>query len=140
MTQPLSPKLKPMEAAAVAELPQGGEWQYEPKRDGFRCLAFRDGDQVLLQSKSGQPLARYFPDLVTALRAVKCRRFVLDGEIVVPVAGRLSFDELLMRVHPAASRVRILVPCCAIESLRAKGRRRWKSLLELIARLTMQST
>jgi ATP-dependent DNA ligase len=108
MTLKLRPKLEPMEALAVDALPQGDEWQYEPKWDGFRCLAFRDGDQLLLQSKSGQPLARYFPDLVAALRAVHCRRFVLDGEIVIPIAGRLSFDDLLMRVHPAESRVRML--------------------------------
>jgi ATP-dependent DNA ligase len=98
----------PMEAKLVDEIPTGSGWQYEPKWDGFRCLAFRDGDQVYLQSKSGQPLARYFPDLVESLRALKARQFVLDGEIVIPQGGRLSFDELLLRVHPAASRVRKL--------------------------------
>jgi ATP-dependent DNA ligase len=97
-----------MEARSVDEIPAGDEWQYEPKWDGFRCLAFRDGERVALQSKSGQPLARYFPDLVAALKSLKAKKFVLDGEIVIPIAGRLSFDELLLRVHPAESRVRKL--------------------------------
>ena len=98
----------PMEATLVDEIPDGPTWQYEPKWDGFRCLAFRDGDEVHLQSKSGQSLARYFPDLVQSLRSLRVRKFVLDGEIVIPVAGRLSFDKLLLRVHPAESRVRKL--------------------------------
>jgi ATP-dependent DNA ligase len=98
-----------MEAESVAALPAGSEWQYEPKWDGFRCLAFRDGDTVRLQSKAGKPLGRYFPDVVEAVAALEARRCVLDGEIVIPVDGRLSFDELLLRVHPAASRVRTLV-------------------------------
>jgi ATP-dependent DNA ligase len=97
-----------MEARSVDALPEGDQWQYEPKWDGFRCLVFRDGDQVELQSKSGQPLERYFPDLVETLRRLKAKRFVLDGEIVIPVSGRLSFDELLLRIHPAESRVRKL--------------------------------
>jgi ATP-dependent DNA ligase len=97
-----------MEARSVAQLPSGDNWQYEPKWDGFRCLAFRDGDQVALQSKSGQPLGRYFPELVEALLKLKPKQFVLDGEIVVPVRGKFSFDDLLMRIHPAASRVQKL--------------------------------
>ncbi|MDX6499210.1 MAG: hypothetical protein QOG23_2470 [Blastocatellia bacterium] len=97
-----------MEAKSVAQLPSGADWQYEPKWDGFRCLAFRDGDQIDLQSKSGQPLSRYFPEIVDALLKLKAKQFVLDGEIVVPVDGRLSFDDLLMRIHPAASRVQKL--------------------------------
>jgi ATP-dependent DNA ligase len=97
-----------MEAKLVALPPTGSEWQYEPKWDGFRCLAFRVGAEVYLQSKSGQPLARYFPDLVASLAALSAKRFVLDGEIVIPIDGRLSFDDLLMRVHPAESRVRKL--------------------------------
>jgi ATP-dependent DNA ligase len=108
MTLELKPPLPPMDALAVDEVPTGVQWQYEPKWDGFRCLAFREGDEVHLQSKSGQPLARYFPDLVTSLRAIGAKQFVLDGEIVIPVRGRLSFDDLLMRIHPAASRVRKL--------------------------------
>jgi ATP-dependent DNA ligase len=94
-----------MEAKLVDELPSGSEWQFEPKWDGFRCLAFKDGDKVELRSKSGQPFNRYFPDLVDALKAVKAPRFVLDGEIVIPVGRMLSFDELLLRIHPAKSRV-----------------------------------
>lgn len=94
-----------MEAELVAELPTGGGWQYEPKWDGFRCLAFRDGAQVELRSKAGQPLGRYFPEVVAALAALPAPRFVLDGEIVVPVEGALSFDALLLRIHPAASRI-----------------------------------
>jgi ATP-dependent DNA ligase len=97
-----------MEAKSVAQLPSGANWQYEPKWDGFRCLAFRDGDSVSLQSKSGQPLGRYFPELVEALLKVRPKQFVLDGEIVVPVKGKLSFDDLLMRIHPAESRVKKL--------------------------------
>ena len=105
MTLPLAPPYPPMEARLVTELPLGPAWQYEPKWDGFRCVAFRDGDGVELQSKSGQPLARYFPEVVTALRALKARRFVLDGELVVPKGAGLSFDDLLQRIHPAPSRV-----------------------------------
>ncbi len=104
----LRPPYPPMEARLVEELPEGPQWVYEPKWDGFRCLAFRDGTAIELQSKSGQPLTRYFPEVVDALRSVPARRFVLDGEIVVPVNGRLSFDDLLQRIHPAASRVQKL--------------------------------
>jgi ATP-dependent DNA ligase len=97
-----------MEALLVDEIPTGREWQYEPKWDGFRCVAFRDGDSVALQSKSGQPLARYFPEIVDALRALPPSRFVLDGEIAIPIGHAFSFDDLLMRIHPAESRVRKL--------------------------------
>jgi ATP-dependent DNA ligase len=106
-----------MEAAPAASLPVGTEWQYEPKWDGFRCLAFRDQKKVDLQSKSGKPLTRYFPELVAALEKLKAAKFVLDGEIVVPFEGGLSFDQLLMRIHPAASRVKALsqsTPCVFI--------------------------
>jgi ATP-dependent DNA ligase len=94
-----------MEARSVDEIPAGNGWQYEPKWDGFRCLAFRDGNEIFLQSKAGQPLARYFPDVVRALGALKAKRFVLDGELAIPIDGELSFDELQLRLHPAASRV-----------------------------------
>jgi ATP-dependent DNA ligase len=97
-----------MEARTVKEIPSEGDWQYEPKWDGFRCLVFRKGDKVLLQSKSGQPLGRYFPELVAALRGVKPQQFVLDGEIVIEEDGVLSFDQLLQRIHPAESRIRRL--------------------------------
>jgi ATP-dependent DNA ligase len=98
----------PMEARSVDEPPVGPEWQYEPKWDGFRCIAARDGDRLTLSSKAGQPLARYFPELVECLLALPARRFMLDGEIVVPVGGRFSFDDLLQRIHPAASRIKRL--------------------------------
>src|SRR6476659_3395155 len=97
-----------MEARSVDEIPSGSGWQYEPKWDGFRCLAFREGNDIFLQSKSGQPLARYFPDVVESLGKLKAKRFVLDGELVIPVEGKLSFDELQLRLHPAASRVQKL--------------------------------
>jgi ATP-dependent DNA ligase len=96
---------RPMEALSVDEVPVGTQWQYEPKWDGFRCLAFRDGKSVELQSKSGQSLTRYFPEVVAAIAAVKAKQFVLDGEIVVPEGRVFSFDNLLQRIHPAASRV-----------------------------------
>jgi ATP-dependent DNA ligase len=97
-----------MEAKAVKEIPRDAGWQYEPKWDGFRCLAFRKQAQVLLQSKSGQPLGRYFPELLAALGALPVEEFVLDGEIIVEHDGVLHFDELLQRIHPAASRIRRL--------------------------------
>jgi len=105
---PIHPPYPPAEAKSVAEIPSGEGWLYEPKWDGFRCLAFRSGDQVLLQSKAGQPLGRYFPELVAALRNVPHPRFVLDGEIVIFSGEQLSFDDLLMRIHPAESRIRRL--------------------------------
>ena len=97
-----------MEALSVDTIPTGAEWQYEPKWDGFRCLVFRDGKTITLQSKSGRPLTRYFPELVDALRALKAERFVLDAEIVIPAKGEFSFDDLLQRIHPAASRIQKL--------------------------------
>ncbi|MGI8548681.1 MAG: ATP-dependent DNA ligase [Gemmatimonadaceae bacterium] len=108
MTLPLEYDYEPMEALSVDELPQGEEWQYEPKWDGFRCLAFRDGDDVELRSKAGKSLSRYFPETVAALRALDATKFVLDGEIVVPASEALSFDALLQRIHPAASRIKKL--------------------------------
>jgi ATP-dependent DNA ligase len=106
-----------MEAMPASKLPAGSEWQYEPKWDGFRCLAFRDGQRIDLMSKSGKPLTRYFPEPVAALADLKPKRFVLDCEIVLPVDGTLSFDQLLMRIHPAASRIKNLsqqTPCVFI--------------------------
>jgi len=98
----------PMDAQSVDEIPVGEEWQYEPKWDGFRCLAFRDGERIELQSKSGQPLSRYFPEVVAGFARLRAKRFVLDGEIVVPRGLSLAFDDLLQRIHPAASRIRKL--------------------------------
>lgn len=105
MTLPIKPPFAPMEALLVSEIPAGPNWEYEPKWDGFRCLAFRDGKHVELQSKSCQPLERYFPEVVEALLKLKASKFVLDGELVIPVSGGFSFDDLLQRIHPAASRV-----------------------------------
>ncbi|HEY3911094.1 MAG TPA: ATP-dependent DNA ligase [Stellaceae bacterium] len=105
---PLPLDTAPMEARLVVELPAEPGWQFEPKWDGFRCLAFRAGDRVELRAKSGKPLARYFPDIVALVRGAKPRRFVLDGELVVPIGEGLSFDALQQRLHPAASRVRKL--------------------------------
>jgi ATP-dependent DNA ligase len=105
---PIQPPYPPMEAKSVDEIPRGENWIYEPKWDGFRCLAFRDGDTIVMQSKAGQPLDRYFPEMVEALRALPMRKFVLDGEIVIEQNGHLSFDDLLMRIHPAASRIKKL--------------------------------
>ena len=97
-----------MEAKSVESLPDGGGWQYEPKWDGFRCLVFRDGPEVHLQSKAGKPLGRYFPEVVDAVLAMEADRFVLDGELIIPVNGILSFDALQLRLHPAESRVKKL--------------------------------
>jgi ATP-dependent DNA ligase len=105
---PIQPPYPVMDAELVGELPRGREWQYEPKWDGFRCLAFRNGETVELQSKSGKPLARYFPDVVAMLKSLSARRFVIDSELVIPVDGGTSFEELQLRLHPAASRVRKL--------------------------------
>jgi ATP-dependent DNA ligase len=98
----------PMEALLAAELPQGDGWQYEPKWDGFRCLARRDDGDVTLTSKSGKPLGRYFPDVVHMLGDLKEPQFLLDGELIIPVGDALSFDALQLRLHPAESRVRKL--------------------------------
>ena len=105
MPLPIKPPFPPMEALLVSEIPEGENWEYEPKWDGFRCLAFRDDESIELQSKSGQPLERYFPEIVEALLKLKAKKFVLDGELVIPVKNGLSFDDLLQRIHPAASRV-----------------------------------
>jgi ATP-dependent DNA ligase len=94
-----------MEALLVEQIPNGDGWQYEPKWDGFRCLAFRDNREVQLQSKSGQPLGRYFPEIIELFTTLPARRFVLDGELAVPLEEGFSFDELLQRIHPAQSRV-----------------------------------
>ena len=97
-----------MEALLAAELPEGDGWQYEPKWDGFRCLARRNGDEVTLTSKSGKPLARYFPEIVEMLLGLKAKRFLLDGELIIPLGDALSFEALQLRLHPAESRVRKL--------------------------------
>ena len=99
-----------MEARSVEEIPTGDGWQYEPKWDGFRCLVFRSGADVYLQSKALKPLSRYFPDIVEQVKALRPGRFVLDGELAIPVKDQLSFEQLQLRLHPAATRV---APACA---------------------------
>jgi ATP-dependent DNA ligase len=99
---------EPMEALLAAELPDGRGWQYEPKWDGFRCIAARDGEAVELWSKSGKPLARYFPEVAAMLARLKPERFVIDGELLISRAGEVSFDALQLRLHPAESRIRKL--------------------------------
>jgi ATP-dependent DNA ligase len=81
---PLQPPLPPMEARSAEQIPAGTGWQYEPKWDGFRCIAFREGEEIYLRSKAGQPLARYFPDIADALADVPETYFVLDGELIIP--------------------------------------------------------
>jgi ATP-dependent DNA ligase len=99
----------PMEARSEEQLPDtGGPWQYEPKWDGFRCLAFKAGDAVDLRSKSGKPLGRYFPEVIALLGDLRASDFIVDGELVIELEGRLSFDALQMRLHPAESRIRSL--------------------------------
>jgi ATP-dependent DNA ligase len=148
----IKPPLPPMETRSVEEIPAGDNWQYEPKWDGFRCIAFRDGANVYLQSKAGQPLARYFPDVVEAIGNLPSKNFVLDGELAVPVAGALSFDELQLRLHPAASRVQKLAqahPAIFIvfdllaqdrQSYLRKSLRERRKLLEKFARQDFKST
>jgi ATP-dependent DNA ligase len=105
MTLPIKQPFPPMESLLVKDIPTGKNWQYEPKWDGFRCIAFRDGNTVELQSKSGQSLGRYFPEIIEAVLKVKATRFVIDGELIITIKGEPSFDDLLQRIHPAASRV-----------------------------------
>src|SRR5256885_15516593 len=100
--------LAPMEALPAAELPVGEGWQFEPKWDGFRCLARRDGVEVTLTSKSGKPLGRYFPEVIEILAAVREKQFLLDGELIIPLGDALSFEALQLRLHPAERRVRRL--------------------------------
>jgi ATP-dependent DNA ligase len=120
-----------MEALLAAELPEGDGWQYEPKWDGFRALARRDGDEVALTSRSGKPLGRYFPEVLEILRSVKERHFLLDGELIITVGDALSFEALQLRLHPAESRIRKLAgetpaELMAFDLLEARG----KSLLD----------
>jgi ATP-dependent DNA ligase len=100
--------IEPMEARLVDSLPADPGWQFEPKWDGFRCIAYRQGDAVDLRAKSGKPLGRYFPEMVEAVRALPTDKFILDGELVIPQGEVLSFDALQMRLHPAESRIRKL--------------------------------
>jgi ATP-dependent DNA ligase len=108
MRLPVNPPVLPMLAKRVGELPTGGSWIFEPKWDGFRALVFRDGDEILIQSRDEKSFNRYFPELIEPLRSQLPARCVLDGEIVVARRGALDFDALQMRIHPAASRVKLL--------------------------------
>ena len=108
MRLPFSPPLAPMLSSAADALPAGEGWQFEPKWDGFRTLVFRDGDELLLQSRDAKPMNRYFPELVAPLAAALPERCVVDGEIVIVGDGGLDFEALLLRIHPAASRVKLL--------------------------------
>jgi ATP-dependent DNA ligase len=102
---PLEPPIKPQLARSAKELPEGDGWRYEPKYDGFRTLAFRDGGEVYLQSRGGKPMNRYFPDVEAQLLEMAADGVVLDGEMVVTIDGIQEFDHLSQRIHPAASRV-----------------------------------
>jgi ATP-dependent DNA ligase len=108
MKLPVQPPVLPMLAKRVSALPEGSDWIFEPKWDGFRCLVFRDGDEVLLQSRDSKSLNRYFPELLAPVVDQLPERCALDGEIVIARHGALDFDALQMRLHPAASRVRML--------------------------------
>src|SRR5262245_5190121 len=105
---PVPVGIEPMEAKLVEDLPEGKDWQFEPKWDGFRCLAYRSGDDVALRAKSGKPLGRYFPEITAMLLKLRQQTFVLDGELIVRDGGTPSFDALQMRIHPAESRIRKL--------------------------------
>ncbi len=108
MRLPFEPPIEPMLAKASSGLPEGQGWLFEPKWDGFRAIVFRDGDELLIQSRDLKPLDRYFPELAEPLRAQLPERCVLDGEVVIAREGSLDFEALLLRIHPAASRVRML--------------------------------
>ena len=108
MQLPVNPPVLPMLAKRVTDLPTEGDWIFEPKWDGFRALVFRDGDEVLIQSRDEKPLERYFPELLEPLRSALPSRCVLDGEIVIVKDSELDFDLLQLRLHPAASRVKLL--------------------------------
>src|SRR5216117_3541684 len=108
MRLPFAPPLAPMLSSAADALPEGDGWQFEPKWDGFRTLVFRDGDEILLQSRDEKPMNRYFPEFVAPLPAALPERCVVDGEIVIVGSGGLDFEALLLRIHPAASRVKLL--------------------------------
>src|SRR6202011_5823235 len=108
MRLPFAPPLAPMLSRAADALPGGEGWQFEPKWDGFRTLVFRDGDEILLQSRDEKTMNRYFPELIASLAATLSERCVIDGEIVIVGGGGLDFEALLLRIHPAASRVKLL--------------------------------
>ncbi len=134
MSLPFDPPVEPMLAKAVDAIPSDDGWLFEPKWDGFRALVFRDGDEVYTQSRDLKPLDRYFPELADPLRAALPDRCVLDGEVVIARDGALDFEALLLRIHPAASRVKMLAAespasasspgTCSRSATRISGRRR----------------
>jgi ATP-dependent DNA ligase len=145
MALPFSPPLSPMLARAQDAIPEGDGWRYEPKWDGFRAIVFRDGQDVHIGSRGEKPLHRYFPELLPVLREALPRTAVVDGEIITPVDGRLEFDVLQQRIHPAASRIQLLsretpATFVAFDLLAAAGRdlrprplaRRWERLAKLL--------
>src|SRR5262245_41905072 len=143
MHLPVNPPILPMLAKRVGELPVGGTWIFEPKWDGFRALVFRDGDEILLQSRDEKPLNRYFPELLEPLRSQLPARCVLDGEVVVARKGALDFDALQLRIHPAASRVKLLsqeIPSSIVFfDLLSEGERDLRSLPFQERRLKLES-
>ena len=108
MRLPFAPPMEPMLSTAASELPSGEGWQFEPKWDGFRTLVFRDRDEIVLQSRDEKPMNRYFPEMIAPLAAALPERCILDGEIVIVGRGGLDFEALLLRIHPAESRVKML--------------------------------
>jgi ATP-dependent DNA ligase len=138
----VSPPILPMLANRVGELPQGGGWIFEPKWDGFRTLIFRDGDELLIQSRDEKPLERYFPELIEPLKTQLPERYVLDGEIVIALGSALDFEALQLRLHPAASRIKLLaketpasvvffdILCADNEDLRATAFEKRRATLE----------
>src|SRR5438876_6699077 len=125
MRLPFAPPLAPMLSSAADALPEGDGWLFEPKWDGFRTLVFRDGDEILLQSRDERPMNRYFPELLEPLNAALPERCVVDGEIVIGGEAGLDFEALLLRIHPAASRVKLLAErtpaSCVVWDLLAVG-------------------
>lgn len=130
MNLPVDPPVLPMLAKRVDKLPTGPEWIYEPKWDGFRTLIFRDEDEILIQSRDEKPLNRYFPELIHPLLEQLPDKCVLDGELVISTNGTLDFDALQLRIHPAASRVKLLsqrTPASVVFfDLLAEGNRDWR--------------
>src|ERR1700747_571437 len=108
MNLPVNPPILPMVTNRAGQIPSDGQWIFEPKWDGFRALIFRDGDEILIQSRDEKPLNRYFPELLDPIRPQLPARCVLDGEIVIARNSGLDFEALQLRLHPAPSRVKLL--------------------------------
>src|SRR4029434_9138561 len=132
MNLAVNPPVLPMLAKRVGELPVGGTWIFEPKWDGFRALVFRDGDEVMIQSRDEKPLNRYFPELIEPIKSTLTPACGLDGEIVVARESGLDFEALQLRIHPAASRVKLLsqeLPASIVLfDLLSEGNEDWRSI------------